>query len=40
MAMQHNGTIVGVKIGHYSGFDWNLLNRQLNAAAHWADIQL
>jgi len=37
VAMQHKGTIVGVKLAHYSGFDWEPVNRAV-AAGTLADI--
>jgi dihydroorotase len=37
VASQHKGTIVGVKLAHYSGFDWEPVNRVV-AAGSMADI--
>lgn len=37
VAMQYKGTIVGVKLAHYSGFDWEPVNRAV-AAGTLADI--
>jgi dihydroorotase len=37
VASQHKGTIVGVKLAHYSGFDWEPVNRVV-AAGTMADI--
>jgi len=37
VAMQHKGTIVGVKLAHYSGFDWEPVNRVVEAGT-LADI--
>jgi dihydroorotase len=37
VASQHKGTIVGVKLAHYSGFDWEPVNRAV-AAGTMADI--
>jgi dihydroorotase len=37
VASQHTGTIVGVKLAHYSGFDWEPVNRVV-AAGTMADI--
>jgi len=37
VASQHKGTIVGVKLAHYSGFDWEPVNRVV-AAGGMADI--
>lgn len=37
VANQHKGTIVGVKLAHYSGFDWEPVNRVVEAGT-LADI--
>ncbi|MBC8766793.1 amidohydrolase/deacetylase family metallohydrolase [Arenibacter sp. BSSL-BM3] len=37
VAMQNKGTIVGVKLAHYSGFDWEPVNRVVEAGT-LADI--
>lgn len=37
VASQHKGTIVGVKLAHYSGFDWEPVNRVVSAGT-MADI--